>query len=64
MGKYAKLRDRILAGASDQNIDFGGLCHLLGRLGFEERNKGSHHIFTREDVGTFNLQLQQQLVRG
>jgi predicted RNA binding protein YcfA (HicA-like mRNA interferase family) len=57
MGKYAKLRDRILAGASDQNIDFGSLCHLLGRLGFDERIKGSHHIFTREDVAEIiNLQ--------
>lgn len=50
MGKYSKLREKILAGASDQNIDFGSLCHLLKRLGFDERIKGDHHIFTRQDV--------------
>lgn len=26
------------------------MCHLLQRLGFEERVRGSHHIFTRDDV--------------
>src|SRR5437868_11326160 len=29
---------------------FSGLVQLLKRLGFEERVKGSHHIFTREGV--------------
>ena len=48
MGKYSKLRDRILAGISDSNIDFAVLCQLLVRLGFDERVKGSHHIFTKE----------------
>ena len=50
MGKYSKLRERILAGISDSNIDFTVLCQLLVRLGFDERVKGSHHIFTREDI--------------
>lgn len=50
MGKYSKLRERILAGISDTNIDFTALCQLLDRLGFDERIKGSHHIFTKEDV--------------
>ena len=50
MGKYSKFRERILAGISDSNIDFTVLCQLLVRLGFDERVKGSHHIFTREDV--------------
>lgn len=26
------------------------LCTLLNRLGFDERIKGDHHIFTRTDV--------------
>lgn len=39
-----------MAGNSDGNIDFQSLCHLLIRLGFEERVKGSHHIFVRDDV--------------
>jgi hypothetical protein len=50
MGKYTKLRDKILAGSSDGNIEFSGLCQLLVRLNFDERIKGSHHIFTRDDV--------------
>ena len=50
MGKYSKLRERILAGISDRNIDFIVLCQLLVRLGFDERVNGSHHIFTKENV--------------
>lgn len=50
MGKYQKLRNSILAGTSDGNIEFDALCHLLVRLGFDERIRGSHHIFTRTGV--------------
>lgn len=50
MGKYAKLRERILSGASDGNIDFASLQQLLMRLGFTERIRGDHHIFTRPDI--------------
>jgi hypothetical protein len=57
MGKYAKLREKILAGGSDGNIDFASLCQLLARFGFDERIKGDHHIFTRSDVAEIiNLQ--------
>jgi len=45
-----KILDRILRGTSDANIPFDGMCHLLRRLGFEERIRGSHHIFTRDGV--------------
>lgn len=50
MRKYSKLREKILAGGADANIDFSALCQLLVRLGFDERVKGSHHIFTRDGV--------------
>jgi predicted RNA binding protein YcfA (HicA-like mRNA interferase family) len=50
MGKYSKLRERILTGGADSNIDFTALCELLVRLGFEQRVKGSHHIFNRNGV--------------
>ena len=50
MGKYSKLRLKILAGTSDTGIQFSELCQLLERLGFEERVRGAHHIFTRENV--------------
>jgi len=39
-----------LRGTSDANIPFAGLCQLLSKLGFEERIRGSHHIFTKEGV--------------
>ena len=45
-----KTLDAILRGSSDANINFGDLCSLLRRLDFEERIKGSHHIFTRQDI--------------
>ena len=48
---------RILEGRSDANIRFSDLCALLRRLGFDERIRGSHHIFTRDDLeGALNLQ--------
>jgi predicted RNA binding protein YcfA (HicA-like mRNA interferase family) len=37
---------------------------LLSRLGFAERIKGSHHIFTREDVDEIlNLQPRNSLAK-
>jgi len=45
-----KLLDRILSGSADANISFADLCQLLRRLGFEERIRGSHHIFTKYGV--------------
>ncbi len=50
MGKYSKLREKILAGSADISLDFSALCQLLVRLGFVERVKGGHHIFTRDGV--------------
>jgi predicted RNA binding protein YcfA (HicA-like mRNA interferase family) len=50
MGKYEKLLEHILTRRSDANIPFDSLCELLIRLGFEERIKGDHHIFTKSDV--------------
>ena len=50
MSKPEKLIKKILLGASDANIPFSSLCQLLRNLGFEERVRGSHHIFTKEGV--------------
>ena len=50
MGKYNNLLLEILMGTSDANISFNELCHLLIRLGFEERVRGSHHIYRKEGV--------------
>lgn len=50
MGKYLKVKQRILSGSADTNVEFSHLCQLLARLGFEERVRGSHHIFTRDGM--------------
>jgi len=41
---------RVLAGASDQNIRIDELRQLLLALDFQERIRGSHHIFARDGV--------------
>ena len=57
MTAHAKLLDRILRGTSDKNIEFESLCALLKRLGFRERVKGDHHIFSKDGVAEIlNLQ--------
>ncbi|WP_420629680.1 type II toxin-antitoxin system HicA family toxin [Candidatus Leptofilum sp.] len=50
MGKKEKILLKVLRGTSDNNISFNDLCLVLNHLGFNERIKGSHHIFTRRDV--------------
>jgi hypothetical protein len=45
-----KLLAKILSGTSDSSIPFAQICQLLRRLGFEERIRGSHHIFSKEGV--------------
>jgi hypothetical protein len=50
MSKFEKVLSLILRGASDSNVPFENLRHLLNHLGFEERIRGSHHIFTKEGV--------------
>ena len=52
-----KVLVRVLRGTSDSSIPFDALRQLLRRLGFEERIRGSHHIFTKEGVAEIlNLQ--------
>ncbi len=50
MGRYEKLLAQILQGASDANIAFSDLRNLLKHLGFEERIRGSHHLFRKPGV--------------
>ncbi len=50
MAGRGSILDRVLRGTSDANIPFTDLCRLLRRLGFDERIRGSHHIFTKEGV--------------
>jgi hypothetical protein len=50
MPQYDKLLEQILRGSSDANIAFTDLCGLFSFLGFQERIRGSHHIFSKERV--------------
>lgn len=57
---YNKLLARVLRGTSDTNIPFAEMCQLLSKLGFEERTRGSHHIFTKDGVEEIlNLQSKE-----
>lgn len=57
MSKQDKLLLQLLRGASDANIPFEGMRTMLHRLGFQERIRGSHYIFTQEGVDEIlNLQ--------
>ena len=50
MGKYDKVLEKTLFGRSDTNIEFSDLRRLLLLLGFQERIRGNHHIFSKEGV--------------
>ncbi len=50
MSKIGKIEIQILSGRADANIDFNDLCRLLAYYGFDERIKGSHHIFTKDGI--------------
>lgn len=50
MTRIEKTLLQVLRGTADSNIRFRDLRRLLEHLGFEERMKGSHHIFTRDGV--------------
>ena len=50
MGKSSKTLDAILRGTSDANIAFSDICVLLKKLGFSERIRGDHFIYTKDSV--------------
>lgn len=65
MARWRKTLDRILRGTADANIDFDALCELLMRLGFAERIRGGHHIFSRPGVAEIlNLQPKGTLAKA
>ena len=65
MGKYEKLLQRILSGTSDNNIRFAELRQILKKLGFSERIKGDHHIFTRDNIEEIiNIQPKNNKAKG
>jgi hypothetical protein len=57
MSKYDKMLVRILRGTSDANIAFSDMRQFLVYFGFQERVRGSHHIFFRDGISEIlNLQ--------
>jgi hypothetical protein len=65
VSRHDQLLAKILWGASDNNISFRGMCQLLRHLGFAERIRGSHHIFSRDGVREIlNLQPKGAKAKG
>ena len=50
MARPKKTLQRILSGLADANIAFRELRSLMKSLGFAERIRGDHYIYTRGDV--------------
>ena len=50
MSKHDKILLQILRGTSDANIAFEDLRQLLLHYEFEERTRGSHHIFRKQGI--------------
>jgi len=50
MGRHDTFLAQLLGGRADANVGFEAVCALLRRLGFQERTRGSHHVFRRAGV--------------
>jgi len=50
MANPERVLAQVLDGGGNANIRFEDLRRLLRRLGFEERIKGGHHMYFRDDV--------------
>jgi virulence-associated protein VapD len=57
LSKINKILLKVLSGSSDSNISFDDLKSILNHLGFDERIKSSHHIYSKENIDEIiNLQ--------
>jgi predicted RNA binding protein YcfA (HicA-like mRNA interferase family) len=50
LSTHEKTKAKVLRGTSNANLKFDELCAMLVHIGFKERIKGSHHIFTKDGV--------------
>lgn len=50
MSQFEKILNQVLRGAADANLAFNDLRFLRRHLQFDERNRGSHHIFTKAGI--------------
>ena len=58
MSQRQKFLQSLLESSSTPAIDFSALCQLLVSLGFEQRIRGSHHLFGKPGIpALINLQL-------
>lgn len=65
LSRVLKTLERVLRGTADANIGFEDLRALLRHLGFAERVRGSHHIYTRDGVEEIlNLQPKGSLAKA
>lgn len=57
MSQIEKLILSVTLGKQDRNIKFNDIRHLLNFLGFRERIRGDHYIYTKEGIDEIlNLQ--------
>ncbi len=47
---HRKTLDSLLSGTSDYNIRFTELIGMLRAMGFHERIRGSHHLYSRQGI--------------
>ena len=50
MSRHEKTKRRVLRRGTEAAIAFDDLRRMLLHVGFAERTRGSHHVFTRDDV--------------
>lgn len=50
MPRADKTYQKIMAGKSDNNIDFEDFRYMIMCMGFRERIKGDHHFFNRAGI--------------
>jgi len=47
---HRKTLDAVVSGTSDNNIRFSELTGMLRAMGFAERVRGSHHLYSRHGI--------------
>lgn len=47
---HRRTLDALLSGTSDYNIRFNELTGMLKTMGFQERIRGSHHLYSRQGI--------------
>jgi len=50
MSQRQKFLASLLDPRATRNVDFAALCQLLIALEFTQRIRGSHHLFSRQDI--------------